>query len=146
METTSQQYDCSVKGHIGKIAKDGYSLVDGQMTFKVELFGCTQCDATSPEPWSDWGVVTSNPDHTDSEFCTCFGCKARTLQLATGDAASNKNGMSQKKWDAELNAYSNARAQGIQPEGTSMAKIKDALDKSDKAGKAYDANTGGFKP
>ena len=145
MEITSQQYDCSAKGHIGKIAKNGYNLIDGQMIPTVELYGCTKCDATSPEPWSDWGAVATNPDHTDSEFCSCFGCKARTLQLATGDAASNKN-MSQKKWDAELNAYSNARAQGIQPEGTSMTKIKDALDKSDKAGKAYDANTGGFKP
>lgn len=146
MEITSQQYNCDERGHIGKISKDRWFLIDGLMQYEVELYGCTKCDATSPEPWSDWGVVAPNPDHTDSEFCTCFGCKAQTLQLATGDAAANKNGMSQKKWDAELNAYSNARRQGIQPEGTSMAKIRDAVEKSDKAGKAYDANTGGFKP
>jgi hypothetical protein len=145
MEITSQQYDCSTKGHIGKIAKDGWELVEGKMLPVTYLYGCTKCDATSPEPWADWGVQDTNPDHTDSEFCNCFGCKARTLQLSPGDAAANKNGMSQKKWDAELNAYSNARAQGIQPAGTSMTKIRDAVEKSDKAGKAFDANTGGFK-
>ena len=144
MEITSPSYDCSVRGHIGKTVKEGYELVDGQMVFKVELYGCTKCDATSPEPWADWGVVTPNPDHTDSDFCTCFGCKAQTLQLATGDAAGNKN-MSQKKWDKELHAYADARRQGIQPAGTSMAKIRDAVEKSNKAGKAFDANTGGFK-
>jgi hypothetical protein len=53
--------------------------------------------------------------------------------------------MTEKKWNAELNAYAAARAQGIQPAGTSMAKIKDAVEKSDKAGKAFDANTGTFK-
>jgi hypothetical protein len=91
--------------------------------------------------------MTLHQIQTHPEFVEgCFGCKVGTLQLSPGDAASNKNGMSQKKWDAELNAYSSARAQGIQPDGTSMAKIKDAIDKSDKAGKAYDANTGGFKP
>lgn len=145
MEITLQNYDCSANGHIGKIAKEGYRLIDGQMIFQVELFGCTKCDATSPEPWSDWGTTKENPDHVDSELCPCFGCKARTLQLSTGDAAGNK-GMPNKKWDAELKAYKDARNQGIQPAGTSMKKIQEAVDKSNKAGKAYDANTGGFKP
>jgi hypothetical protein len=144
MGNTLQKYDCSVQGHKSKVAKDGYDLVDGQMIFKVELFGCTECDATSPEPWSDTGEVTPNPDHIDSEFCPCFGCKARTLQLSTGDAASNK-GMPQKKWDKELDLYRSARKQGIQPAGTSTRQIQKALDDSNKVGKAYDANTNSFK-
>jgi hypothetical protein len=144
MGNTLQQYDCSVKGHIGKVAKDGYDLVDGKMIFKVELFGCTECDATSPEPWLDWGLTPENPDHIDSEFCSCFGCKARTLQLSPGDAASNKN-MSQKKWDKELNLYRDARKQGIQPAGTSTRQVQKAIDDSNKVGKAYDANTNSFK-
>ena len=112
------------------------------MLFTVELYGCTGCDLTSTEPMPD-----NDEPEIDHTKCgpDCFGCKARSLQLSPGDAASNKNGMSQKKWDAELNAYSNARRQGIQPAGTSMAKIRDAVEKSDKAGKAFDANTGGFK-
>ena len=74
----------------------------------------------------------------------CFGCKVGTLQLNPGDAGRAES-MSDKKWNSELKAYKNARAQGIQPAGTSMAKVQDAIEKSDKAGKAYDANTGGFK-
>jgi hypothetical protein len=144
MGNTLQKYDCSVQGHKSKVAKDGYSLIDGQMIFKVELFGCTECDATSPESWSDTGEVTPNPDHIDSEFCLCFGCKARTLQLSTGDAASNK-GMPQKKWDKELDLYRSARKQGIQPAGTSTKQVQKALDDSNKVGKAYDANTNSFK-
>ena len=138
MGNTLLSYDCSVKGHIGKVVKDGYDLVDGQMFPKVELYGCTKCDATSPEPWSDWGVVAHNTDHIDSEFCPCFGCKAKTLQLSTGDAAANKN-MSQKKWDKELNLYRDARKQGIQPAGTSRAHIQQAHEASEKLGVAYNS-------
>lgn len=67
----------------------------------------------------------------------CFGCKVGTLQMNAGDAAGNKL-VSSKKWNAELNAYSNARAQGIQPDGTSMTKIQAAIKASDNMGKAYD--------
>lgn len=144
MGTTSQNYDCLTDGHIGKVIKEGYNLIEGQMVFKVELFGCTKCDATSPEPWLDHGLTKENPDHIDSEFCPCFGCKAKTLQLSSGDAASNK-GMASKKWDAELNLYRTARAQGIQPAGTSTKQVQKAIDDSNKVGKAYDANTNSFK-
>jgi hypothetical protein len=44
----------------------------------------------------------------------CFGCKVTTLEMGVGDANS-KVAMSNSKWDAELNAYRNASAQGIQP-------------------------------
>lgn len=75
----------------------------------------------------------------------CFGCKLGTLQLSPGDAASNKNGMSQKKWNAELNLYKSARDQGIQPAGTSTRQVQKAIDASNKVGKAFDANTNSFK-
>lgn len=51
--------------------------------------------------------------------------------IAGGDATA------QKHWDNELAAYRDARAQGIQPDGTSMEKIHAALDASDRAGAAY---------
>lgn len=70
----------------------------------------------------------------------CFGCKILGLQLSPGDATSSKS-MSNKKWDAELNAYSSARAEGIQPAGTSMAKIQDARRASDVLGAAYNSES-----
>ena len=68
----------------------------------------------------------------------CFGCKISTLELGVGDANS-KVSMSTTKWDAELKAYKDARAQGIQPAGTSMKQIQKAVEISNKTGKAYGA-------
>lgn len=68
----------------------------------------------------------------------CFGCKALGLQMNTGDANSNLQ-VSSKKWDKELQAYRDARAQGIQPAGTSMKKIQEAVRISNETGKAYGA-------
>ena len=70
----------------------------------------------------------------------CFGCKVIGLQMSPGDASSQKT-MSNKKWDGELNAYYAARAQGIQPEGTSMSAVQRAVNASEAMGKAYDADT-----
>jgi hypothetical protein len=58
--------------------------------------------------------------------------------MSTGDA-NNQKTMSDKKWNAELDAYKNARAQGIQPSGTTMAKVQEAVEISNKTGKAYGA-------
>jgi hypothetical protein len=49
--------------------------------------------------------------------------------------------MSNRKWNSELDAYSNARAQGIQPAGTRMGQIIEAEKASETLGKAYDAGT-----
>ncbi len=70
----------------------------------------------------------------------CFGCKIGTLQTSTGDANSIKT-MANKKWDGELQAYRDARAQGIQPNGTSKKVIEASLKASEILGKAYDGNT-----
>jgi uncharacterized protein YdaU (DUF1376 family) len=59
--------------------------------------------------------------------------------MSTGDANGGlvDGGWTNKKWDNELKLYRDARAQGIQPEGTSTAKIRKALDVSDKTGHAF---------
>jgi hypothetical protein len=49
--------------------------------------------------------------------------------------------MSNKKWNGELDAYRAARAQGIQPAGTSMAHVKAAVEASNVMGSAFDADT-----
>lgn len=75
-----------------------------------------------------------HPEYVDG----CFGCKIGTLELGTGDAARD---IPDKKWNAELQAYRDARAQGIQPAGTSMKQIQEAHVASETIGKAYNSET-----
>ncbi len=46
-----------------------------------------------------------------------------------------------KAWDGELQAYRDARAQGAQPAGTSLHQVRQALDASDRLGRAFNAET-----
>jgi len=74
----------------------------------------------------------------------CFGCKISTQQLSAG-AASSKQPVSAKKWDSRLQAYRDARKEGIEPRGTSWQAINEARSLSDKVGKAYNGDTNSFK-
>ena len=135
---------CIEEGHAGKVVKDGYTLVDGQMHFTVELWGCTRCDATSETAWEDAGEYKAKQiDHSDCDNNPCFGCKAKGLQLATGDASSHiiNAGITQKKWDKELDFYRDARAQGVQPEATSRKAVEKALEASEVLNKPYSGET-----
>jgi hypothetical protein len=67
----------------------------------------------------------------------CFGCKIQLLELSTGDA---KRDISDKKWVGELNAYREARAQGIQPAGTTHKHIQQAYTASEVLNKPYNAD------
>lgn len=120
--------------HINKVLEWGF---DEHHNFKPSLYGCVLCDATSDTPFKDEEEIEY--DHIDCGE-DCFGCKVRTLELNTGDANSKKN-MSNKKFNKELDAYKDARKQGIQPGGTSMAKIEAAVTASERLGKAYDGNS-----
>jgi hypothetical protein len=68
----------------------------------------------------------------------CFGCKVMTLELNSGDATRD---ISDKKWTSELQAYRDARSQGIQPAGTRMKDIQAAHKASETLGQAYNADT-----
>jgi len=68
----------------------------------------------------------------------CFGCKIGTLELGTGDATRD---ISDKKWTSELQAYRDARDQGIQPAGTTRAHVEAAYEASETLGKAYNSET-----
>ena len=87
-------------------------------------------------------------EHHPEPIETCFGCKALSLEMNAGDAkaAIRDGGMTQKAWDKELDAYKAARKQGIQPKSTKMKDIHEAVEISNKVGKAYDAgsDTGGI--
>lgn len=51
--------------------------------------------------------------------------------IGGGDATA------QKRWDEDLALYRSARAQGIQPDGTTRPKVEAAIKASDRAGAAY---------
>ena len=69
----------------------------------------------------------------------CFGCKGLSIQMNAGDADSRKF-MTNKAFNKELDAYKEARAQGIQPAGTTMSKIQEAVQASETLGRAYDSS------
>lgn len=120
--------------HISRVKEWGF---DKAHNFRVTEYDCLLCGLTSPVPFKDEEDI--DIDHTGCDD-DCFGCKVRTLELNTGDANSQK-AMSNKKWNSELDAYRDARAQGIQPAGTSMAHVKAAVEASNVMGKAFDADT-----
>ena len=123
--------------HIQKTLE--WKLVNGD--YSPSKWGCTKCDFTS-DNLSDFDWEDEPSDHIyHTEYVNgCFACKLNTLQLNTGDAGRAES-MSKKKWDAELNAYADARSQGIQPAGTTMKAVNEARAASDKLGKAYNAET-----
>lgn len=131
----------SEHSHIGKILEWGTKLENGDVIQFSTLWGCTKCDATSPLPWQYEDISTGHSEHTDF-VDGCFACKVRTLELNTGDAGRAES-MSQRKWDAELNAYREARRQGVQPAGTTMKAVKEAMQASDNLGSAFNAETMG---
>ncbi|TXS35071.1 hypothetical protein [Streptomyces sp. t39] len=71
-------------------------------------------------------------DHTSWGACA----RAANMRIAYcgvggGDATA------QKQWDNELDLYRQARAQGVQPDGTTRNKVEHALKLSEKRGAAY---------
>lgn len=123
--------------HITKVVTWGYNLINGDMVSYVALYGCTKCDETSNVPFvsDDFKAI----DHTKCGGpYECFGCKAKGLQLNTGDATRD---ISDRKWTSELQAYRDAKSQGIQPGGTTRAHVEAAYTASETMGKAYNSET-----
>lgn len=131
---TSQSNKCN---HTSKVLEWGYNLIDGNMIPYASLWGCTMCDVTSTEPFKS--DVYERIDHTKcgGPF-ECFGCKAKGLQLSVGDAGRD---IPDKAWNSELSAYREARANGMQPAGTTRAHVEEAYRASEALGKAYDADS-----
>jgi hypothetical protein len=83
--------------------------------------------------------MSLHQERTHAEFVEgCFGCKISTLELSPGDA-NGRASMPKRKWEGELKRYKEARRQGIQPAGTTMAKIIAAEKASENLGRAYNA-------
>lgn len=116
--------------HITKVIDWGFSK---DHNFTVALWGCVLCDATSDKPFTSEDDVEI--DHT---ACgpDCFGCKAKGLQLNAGDATRD---ISKKAWNSRLNGYADAKAQGIQPGGTTPEKVRAAYEASETLNRPYNA-------
>jgi hypothetical protein len=72
---------------------------------------------------------TGCPTQNHLSYADC--CKG--LQINHGEALSHI----QKSWNRELDAYSSARRQGVQPDGTHMHQVEKAMRASDASGVAY---------
>ncbi len=83
---------------------------------------------------------TGCPTQDHSNWGECL--RSANLAMNAGDAKGGfvDNGYTQRKWNAELKAYKDARAEGIQPKSTKMKDIKAAVAASDKLGKAFTAS------
>lgn len=66
-----------------------------------------------------------------------WGACARAARLQVAPIA---NVAGAKAWDAELVAYKDARRQGVQPSGTTMKQVSDAMEISQRTGKAFQAD------
>lgn len=65
--------------------------------------------------------------------------RAKNIKVAWCQSAKGLDATAEKKKDRELAAYRSARAQGIQPGGTSLAHTTAATAISDASGRAFDA-------
>lgn len=72
--------------------------------------------------------------------------RAKNINIGYCQSARNHDASAEKAKDKELALYKSAKDQGVQPASTKTKDIRDALDLSDQAGRAYDASTFGFKP
>lgn len=77
------------------------------------------------------------PTQDHASYSECL--RGKGTRVAYCNSAAGSDATRQKKWDAEIDAYWNAKRQGIQPEGTSMRQIETAIRLSDATGKPYDA-------
>lgn len=126
----SGQPNCS---HISRVKEWGF---DDTHNFRATLWDCLNCGVESSTPFIEEDV--KEIDHSKCNYDPCFGCKAKGLQLNTGDAGRD---VSEKSHQSRLKSYRDARAQGIQPNGTHPIQVEAALKASETLGKAYDGGT-----
>lgn len=79
--------------------------------------------------WSPSKCRAGCPTQDHKSYADC----ARGIQVNTGLSLST----GQKKQDAELRAYKRAREQGVQPLGTQMHQVEQAMKMSDATGVAF---------
>jgi hypothetical protein len=124
----SEQSKCS---HISRVKEWGFNE---EHDFIASLWDCVLCGLESDTPFREEEKISI--DHATCDYDPCFGCKAKGLQLNTGDASRD---VSDKSWNDRLAFYRQARADGIQPNGTHPVQVEAAYKASETLGKAYNA-------
>lgn len=61
------------------------------------------------------------------------------VKVAYSNSAGGFDSTAQKAWDRNLDAYQDARRQGIQPASTSRVQVDAAVEASNQMGQAYEA-------
>lgn len=75
-------------------------------------------------------------------MCEChatYGAHLRAKRFTIGYARSHVGSdfSSEKRFQRDLDAYADARRQGVQPDGTSRRQVEKALEISDRIGTPY---------
>ena len=81
---------------------------------------------------------TGCPTKDCASYSACL--RGAGIKVAYSNSAGGWDATTQKRWDSELDNYRSAVAQGIQPDGTSQAKIDAAVAISDATGSPYRAD------
>lgn len=71
-------------------------------------------------------------------FAACL--RGAGVRVAYSNSAKNLDASTQKKWDADLDYYRSARAEGIQPSTTKRKDVEAAVRASDHHGSAFRAD------
>jgi hypothetical protein len=71
-----------------------------------------------------------------------FGACVRSSNVRIGycRSAAGLDATTEKKWQTELSEYRSARAQGVQPSGTSITATRRAMELSERTGQAWQAD------
>lgn len=81
--------------------------------------------------------TTGCPTKDCPSYAACL--RAKGTKVAYCNSAGGFDATEQKKWDRDLAAYKDARAQGIQPSSTKKDAVERAVAISDASGTAYQA-------
>lgn len=112
-------------------------LENGVLTLEQKPFIIDEetCISTSrernncPVEWHNHGKNCSATCQTKDH--RTFGACMRSKRLNLAPNLSDTN--TQKQWDKELDAYESARRQGVEPEGTTMQKVDQAMREAEAA-------------
>lgn len=80
---------------------------------------------------------SSCPTQDHETFGACI--RAKNLKSAVSIPGNGWDRSVQKDWDSEIAYYRSARAQGVQPSGTTRAQTERALKISEETGSPYQA-------